>query len=187
MPASTTRRQPEGARLRRRQADALCLLRRARRAASPCGKLIVATDAAGAGEARQHPGAAPRPTASTTCGCCTAPRRWRWSRRSPASPALLSPSTGIIDSHALMLALQGDAEDAGAIFALPAPVLRRQGRPSDGIELDVGGAEPMALRCRSCRQLRPGSCAAAGRASTGRHAAGRASRTSITPRAIISP
>ncbi|MGH6905451.1 MAG: NAD(P)/FAD-dependent oxidoreductase, partial [Geminicoccaceae bacterium] len=28
--------------------------------------------------------------------------------------ALLSPSTGIIDSHALMLAFQGDAEDHGA-------------------------------------------------------------------------
>src|SRR5260221_5887342 len=28
--------------------------------------------------------------------------------------ALLSPSTGIIDSHAYMLALRGDAEDAGA-------------------------------------------------------------------------
>src|SRR5215216_4348003 len=31
--------------------------------------------------------------------------------------ALLSPSTGIIDSHAYMLALRGDAEDAGALFA----------------------------------------------------------------------
>jgi L-2-hydroxyglutarate oxidase LhgO len=32
--------------------------------------------------------------------------------------ALLSPSTGIIDSHAYMLALQGDAEDHGASLAL---------------------------------------------------------------------
>ena len=31
--------------------------------------------------------------------------------------ALLSPSTGIIDSHAYMLALQGDAENAGAVLA----------------------------------------------------------------------
>ena len=31
--------------------------------------------------------------------------------------ALLSPSTGIVDSHALMLALQGDAEAHGAQFA----------------------------------------------------------------------
>lgn len=34
--------------------------------------------------------------------------------------ALLSPSTGIIDSHAYMLALRGDAEAAGAAFALSA-------------------------------------------------------------------
>jgi L-2-hydroxyglutarate oxidase LhgO len=31
--------------------------------------------------------------------------------------ALFSPMTGIIESHALMLALQGDAENAGALFA----------------------------------------------------------------------
>lgn len=31
--------------------------------------------------------------------------------------ALLSPSTGIIDSHGLMLAYQGDAENAGAVIA----------------------------------------------------------------------
>src|SRR5690606_37819432 len=32
--------------------------------------------------------------------------------------ALLSPSTGIVDSHALMLALQGDLEQAGGQVAL---------------------------------------------------------------------
>src|SRR5262249_61093019 len=37
--------------------------------------------------------------------------------------ALLSPSTGIIDSHAYMLALRGDAEDAGAAFAFHTPLL----------------------------------------------------------------
>ncbi|MDA8453461.1 NAD(P)/FAD-dependent oxidoreductase [Acidovorax sp. GBBC 3334] len=35
--------------------------------------------------------------------------------------ALLSPSTGIVDSHALMLALQGDLENAGGIVVLNAP------------------------------------------------------------------
>ena len=39
-----------------------------------------------------------------------------------AYAGLLSPSTGIIDSHALMLAYQGDAEDAGAMLALHARV-----------------------------------------------------------------
>ncbi len=62
--------------------------------------------------------------------------------------ALLSPSTGIIDSHGLMLALLGDAEAAGAVLALCAPV--RAGRITPQcIELDVGGDEPMALRART--------------------------------------
>lgn len=36
--------------------------------------------------------------------------------------ALLSPSTGIIDSHQFMLALQGDLENAGGVVALRTPV-----------------------------------------------------------------
>ena len=36
--------------------------------------------------------------------------------------ALLSASTGIIDSHAFMLALQGDAENAGAVTVFHSPV-----------------------------------------------------------------
>jgi L-2-hydroxyglutarate oxidase LhgO len=62
--------------------------------------------------------------------------------------ALLSPSTGIVDSHGLMLALQGDAEEHGALLAFHAPV-ERGGVTDDGIELDVGGAEPMTLSARS--------------------------------------
>jgi L-2-hydroxyglutarate oxidase LhgO len=62
--------------------------------------------------------------------------------------ALLSPSTGIIDSHGLMLALLGDAEAAGAMLALCAPVQAGRITPQ-GIELDVGGDEPMQLRARA--------------------------------------
>jgi L-2-hydroxyglutarate oxidase LhgO len=36
--------------------------------------------------------------------------------------ALLSPTTGIVDSHGLMLALQGDLEGAGGMVALGSPV-----------------------------------------------------------------
>jgi L-2-hydroxyglutarate oxidase LhgO len=61
--------------------------------------------------------------------------------------ALLSPSTGIIDSHALMLAYQGDAEAAGAMIAFRAPVLSGRVR-ADGFELAVGGDEPATIRCR---------------------------------------
>ncbi len=61
--------------------------------------------------------------------------------------ALVSPSTGIVDSHALMLAYQGDAEDRGAALAVLSPV-RGGAVRNDGIELEVGGAEPMRLRAR---------------------------------------
>jgi L-2-hydroxyglutarate oxidase LhgO len=52
--------------------------------------------------------------------------------------ALLSPSTGIVDSHGLMLALLGDAQAAGAMLALQSPALRAAATPH-GIELEVGG------------------------------------------------
>jgi L-2-hydroxyglutarate oxidase LhgO len=58
--------------------------------------------------------------------------------------ALLSPSTGIVDSHALMLALRGDAEEHGAMVALETPVV--SGRvEADGVVIETGGAEPMQL------------------------------------------
>jgi L-2-hydroxyglutarate oxidase LhgO len=60
----------------------------------------------------------------------------------------LSPSTGIIDSHALMLAFQGDAEDHGAGLAFHSPVESGEVR-SDGIVLNVGGKEPMSLLCQT--------------------------------------
>ena len=57
--------------------------------------------------------------------------------------ALHSPSTGIIDSHSLMLAYLGDAEAAGAMLALRSPLERATVR-GDGFELTVAGAEPIA-------------------------------------------
>src|SRR5262249_31643847 len=60
--------------------------------------------------------------------------------------ALLSPSTGIIDSHAYMLSLRGEAEDAGAAFAFHPPVIRAKAS-AGGIELEAGGASPMTIAC----------------------------------------
>jgi L-2-hydroxyglutarate oxidase LhgO len=61
--------------------------------------------------------------------------------------ALLSPSTGIIDSHAYMLALRGEAEDAGAACAFLTPLLHA--RAAEGrIEIDAGGDTSMTLECR---------------------------------------
>ncbi len=61
--------------------------------------------------------------------------------------ALFSSSTGIIDSHTYMLALQGDAEANGTMIAFNSP-LHGGKVTGDGIELEVGGAEPMKLRTR---------------------------------------
>jgi L-2-hydroxyglutarate oxidase LhgO len=61
--------------------------------------------------------------------------------------ALQSPSTGIIDSHSLMVAYQGEAEAGGTMIAFHSPV--EGGRVvADGVELTVGGENPMQLHCR---------------------------------------
>ncbi len=65
-----------------------------------------------------------------------------------AVAALHSPSTGIVDSHGLMLSLLGQAEDHGAMLALTSPLLRAEARP-DGFVLEVGGAQPMQLACHA--------------------------------------
>jgi L-2-hydroxyglutarate oxidase LhgO len=58
--------------------------------------------------------------------------------------ALLSPSTGIIDSHAFMLALQGDAERRGAMLALETPAV--SGRSAArGLIIETGGRNPTQI------------------------------------------
>ena len=63
--------------------------------------------------------------------------------------ALLSPSTGIVDSHRLMLAYEGDAADAGAMIAFHSPVEGGEVREDGGVVLRVGGGSPIALACRT--------------------------------------
>jgi L-2-hydroxyglutarate oxidase LhgO len=112
-----------------------------------CGKLIVATDAGqiaglerlqaqaranGVGDLRMLSGAGARALEPRLS--CVA--------------ALESPSTGIVDSHAFMLGLRGDAESGGAMIALRSPVVAGRVREG-GIELEVGGAGPMRLLART--------------------------------------
>ncbi|MDX2201426.1 MAG: NAD(P)/FAD-dependent oxidoreductase [Hyphomicrobiaceae bacterium] len=62
--------------------------------------------------------------------------------------ALLSPSTGVIDSHAYMLTLQGLIEAAGGSVVLRCPVLAID-RQADGIfRLTTGGEDAGTLTCR---------------------------------------
>lgn len=61
---------------------------------------------------------------------------------------VLSPSTGIVDSHGLMLAYLGEAQEHGAALALASPAV--SGRTEDdSVVLEVGGAEPVTLRARA--------------------------------------
>src|SRR6185295_7567480 len=59
--------------------------------------------------------------------------------------ALHSPSTGIIDSHSLMLAYLGDAEDHGAMLALKSHLIGGDLVP-DGFVLHGGGNEAITLK-----------------------------------------
>lgn len=60
--------------------------------------------------------------------------------------ALLSPSTGIVDSHALMLTLLGEAENAGAILVPNTEIAGLAARgEGEGFAIRTGGAAPMEL------------------------------------------
>ena len=67
--------------------------------------------------------------------------------------AVLSPSTGIVDSHALMLAYQGDAQNSGAQFVFHCPferarILNRGSKEAPSLfEVSFGGADPVTLTC----------------------------------------
>ena len=106
-----------------------------------CGKLIVATDATQLDELerirqRAHAnGAADVVRLSQSEARALEPEL-------RCVAALHSPSTGIVDSHALMLALLADAERAGAMLALKCPVTKGVAR-AGGIELHVAGADPI--------------------------------------------
>ena len=59
-----------------------------------------------------------------------------------------SPSTGIIDTHGLMLSLLGEAEARGAALARHAPVERGWLEDDGRVTLQVGGADPMQVTAR---------------------------------------
>jgi len=61
--------------------------------------------------------------------------------------ALHSPSTGIIDSHSLMLSLLGDAEAAGAMLVVCTAV-KCGALEADGIVIETGGADSMRVKAR---------------------------------------
>ncbi|WP_020592609.1 NAD(P)/FAD-dependent oxidoreductase [Kiloniella laminariae] len=112
-----------------------------------CGKLIVATSTA------EETALEKILKLACTNGvddlCYLSPKEV--TEREPAlvvTKALLSPSTGIIDVHSLILAFQGDLENHGGMIAFNTPVLSGQATDS-GIVLETGGDSPMVLSAKT--------------------------------------
>jgi L-2-hydroxyglutarate oxidase LhgO len=63
--------------------------------------------------------------------------------------ALLSPSTGVVDSHGLMLALEGHIESHGGQVVLRTPVERLERAGSVGYRLHTGGEAAGSITCRN--------------------------------------
>jgi L-2-hydroxyglutarate oxidase LhgO len=98
-----------------------------------CGKLLVATESA---QVAQLQGIADQALRNgvNDLAFLSADEARQVEPQLVCEAALLSPGTGIVDSHGLMLALLGDLENAGGLLALNAPLERALLRPS-GIEL----------------------------------------------------
>ena len=111
-----------------------------------CGKLIVATSE---DETARLAGIKARAEANGVEGMrlLTAAAARALEPQLECTAALLSETTGVVDSHGYMLALQGEAEAAGAMFVFHAPVTGGRAR-NGGVEVEVGGADPMTLGCR---------------------------------------
>lgn len=104
-----------------------------------CGKLVVATEAA------QHPalqGLAQRAQANgVDVQWLDAAAARALEPELACTAALWSPHTGIVDSHALMLALQGDLEAAGGAVALQSTVHWARFRAGQAAVVQVASAD----------------------------------------------
>ncbi|GJD92769.1 MULTISPECIES: NAD(P)/FAD-dependent oxidoreductase [Methylobacterium] len=105
-----------------------------------CGKLVVATSEAEAAKvaAIRDQGAA---NGVEDLALLDAEEARRLEPNLACTAALLSGSTGIVDSHGLMLALLGEIKDNGGALALGTPV-ERLARARAGWVAHFGGADP---------------------------------------------
>lgn len=116
-------------------------------AAPAIGKLIVATD-------ESQLAALGRLQAGAAANGVTDLRRVDGAEAAAEQPglrcvaALLSPSSGIVDSHALMLSLLGEAEAEGALLSLQTEVTAIEAGP-EGFLVTTAGDPPYRLACRS--------------------------------------
>ena len=110
-----------------------------------CGKLIVATSEAQVGQLEAIAAKA-RANGVDDLVLLSRPQARALEPALECLAALHSPSTGIVDSHALMLSLQGDLEHAGGVLALKSGVV---GAECGGAGIVLKTSDGTALRCRS--------------------------------------
>ncbi|MBI1200440.1 MAG: FAD-dependent oxidoreductase [Phenylobacterium sp.] len=112
-----------------------------------CGKLVVATDAAGL-ERLDAILEQARTNDVEGMARLTEAQALALEPELSCEGALISPQSGVFESHAYMLALQGEIEAAGGAVVLSTPFEGATPLDGGGFEVRAGGAEPTTLTCR---------------------------------------
>ncbi len=112
-----------------------------------CGKLVVATQKA---EVQRIEAIFEQATANGVEGLAhlTGAQARALEPELNAHAAILSPESGLFDSHGYMLALQGEIEDAGGSVVVSAPFEGADPLPGGGFTIRVGGEGAMEVSSR---------------------------------------
>ncbi|MDZ4761903.1 MAG: NAD(P)/FAD-dependent oxidoreductase [Alphaproteobacteria bacterium] len=114
-----------------------------------CGKLVVAIDDE---EAAATPALLRRALANgveeTRLIDGTEARRLEPALNPEVRVAIHAEVSGLFDSHAYFLALQGEIEDRGGAIAFDTPAVRGA-VAANGVEIDTGGASPTRIKART--------------------------------------
>jgi L-2-hydroxyglutarate oxidase LhgO len=112
-----------------------------------CGKLVVATEESEL-ERLEAIGTQARTNGVEGLAALTGEAAMALEPGLRAYAALISPESGVFDSHGYMLALQGEIEDRGGTVALGATFDGASPREGGGFDVQVGGQAPTALTAR---------------------------------------
>ena len=112
-----------------------------------CGKLVVATEAA---EVPRIEAIFEQATTNEVEGLehLTGAQARALEPGLNACAAILSPESGVFDSHGYMLALQGEIEDAGGSVVVSTPFERAEPLPGGGFRVTAGGEAGASLTTR---------------------------------------
>src|SRR5260221_7872828 len=112
-----------------------------------CGKLVVATDET---ELPRLEAIASQAVANDVEGLAvlTGAQAIALEPGLPAVAALISPQSGVFDSHGYILALHGEIEDRGGAIVEATPFEGASTLPAGGWRVHAGGEAPTELTCR---------------------------------------